>query len=236
MLAAYAENSTRSHRNCEFCDEFAGGVNNGFYARYQGCPKTRFVLSTKSFHIFPSIGQLVDGYLLAAPKEHYSTFDRMPGALWAEYQTLYGQVRHTLSNIYGTCITYEHGTRGPSAGGCGIYHAHMHFVPFPWPIDDLLGDLKKRFPWKTLPNLVDLRTRGDKVSSYLFCEAPDSMRYLFDVSELPSQFMRRLLSKSLRRGNWDWRVAGREEQLLAALQRLPELLDGTQRPARDPKR
>jgi diadenosine tetraphosphate (Ap4A) HIT family hydrolase len=212
---------------CEFCDEFTGGVANSFYARYQGSPRARFVLSTSNFHAFPSIGQLVDGYLLVAPRNHYAAFDEMPRTLWLEFEKIHDYVRSTLSSLYGPCLTYEHGAR--QAGGCGIYHAHMHFVSFSRAVD-LVAELKKRFAWRVLPKLTDICEREERPSSYLFCEAPDSARFLFSETDLSSQFMRRLISNALGRDDWDWRAAGREERLLAAIQRLSHQFKGIQNP------
>jgi diadenosine tetraphosphate (Ap4A) HIT family hydrolase len=224
MLEAVAGDSNVFQTSCEFCDEFAGGLINSFYSRYQGSPKTRFVLSTENFHVFPSIGQLVDGYLLMAPKKHYAAFDEMPRVLWDEFDRLLEHVRLIASSIYGPCIAYEHGTRGE--GGCGIYHAHMHLVPFPR-ATELIGDLRKRFAWRILANLVDLGEQDEKTSSYLFCETPQSTRYLFSVKDLSSQFMRKLLSEALGRDDWDWRKVGREERLLVTMQRFTEQLNRT---------
>ncbi len=210
---------------CEFCDEFAGGVANSFFARYQGSPKSRLVFSTDSFHLFPSIGQLVDGYVLLAPKEHYATFAEMPRVMWPEFERIYRYVRSEVCKVYGPCITYEHGARG--GGGCGIYHAHMHLVPFPG-ATYLVGNLKSQFAWRILPELIDLREQDEGHSSYLFCEAPNSPRYLFSVGDLPSQFMRRLLSVALGRDDWDWRRTYREERLLGAIERLSRHFEALQ--------
>lgn len=231
MLEPRIRDSNILQKSCDFCDEFAGGLSNSFYARYQGHPDTRFVLSTENFHVFPSIGQLVDGYLLVAPKKHYTTYDEIPCVFWAEFERLHAFLKSTLFNLYGPCMTYEHGAR--SEGGCGIYHAHMHLVPFSG-ATDLLGELKKRFPWHVLPKMIDLCEQQEKPSSYLYCEAPDSTRYLFLTNSLPSQFMRRLLSEALGSDDWDWRVAGREQRLLATLEKLSGRFDTISDPARRP--
>jgi diadenosine tetraphosphate (Ap4A) HIT family hydrolase len=231
MLEGDAADLGWFHKDCEFCDEFAGGASNAFSARYRGHLKSRFVYSTSNFHIFPSIGQLTDGYLLAAPKRHYATFDEMPQDLWVEFQRLYEHVRATLFSLYGPCLSFEHGARQASSGGCGIYHAHMHLVPFPGAVDDLIRDLKRRFAWRILPKLIDLHEQDEKPASYLFVEAPDSTRYLFSASNLPSQFMRRLLSEAIGRDDWDWRIAGREQRLLATIRQLSVQFDRTRKSA-----
>jgi diadenosine tetraphosphate (Ap4A) HIT family hydrolase len=211
-------------QNCEFCDEFGGGVNNGFYARYQGCPETRLVLSTENFYVFPSIGQLVDGYLLVVPKGHYTTLDELPRGLIAELADTSERVRAVLSENYGSCVCFEHGARGPLNGGCGIYHAHLHIVPLPR-FSDPRETLKLRFPFAELVHLREIGNRSAGLSSYLFYQDSQAKLYLFDTGPLPSQYMRKLLADALRNQDWDWRTAGREERLLATIQRLSEQLE-----------
>ena len=217
-------------QNCEFCDEFSGGVNNGFYARYQDCPETRFVHSTENFCVFPSVGQLVDGYLLVVPKDHYGTFDELPTQLVAELADTSERVRAVLSKIYGPCISYEHGARGPLNGGCGIYHAHLHVVPLT-KVTDPIHALKLRFPHVELTHMNEMSKRGAGLSSYLFYQDSKARLYLFDTGPLPSQYMRKLLADSLGIQDWDWRSAGREERLLATIRQLSKQFSDTKESA-----
>jgi diadenosine tetraphosphate (Ap4A) HIT family hydrolase len=224
MLEAHAGDPNVFQMSCEFCDEFAGGLTNSFYARYQGCPRTRFLLSTDNFHVFPSIGQLVKGYLLVAPKKHYNAFDEMPTQLAGELAAVCELVRSIVSQNYGPCISFEHGARGPANGGCGIYHAHLHVVPLPG-IPDPIAKLKERFPHKRLDALCNISYGSNRNSPYLFCEDFNSNRYRFSIGNLQSQYMRRLLAKAIGTKDWNWRSAGREERLLATIRRLSGQFD-----------
>jgi diadenosine tetraphosphate (Ap4A) HIT family hydrolase len=227
MLDTREGASGTTPQNCEFCDEFGGGVNNGFYARYQDCPKTRILLSTENFYVVPSVGQLVDGYLLVLPKDHYTTLDELTTELVAELADTSERVRAALSEIYGSCVCFEHGARGPLNGGCGIYHAHLHIVPLSG-ISDPAESLKLKFPFAELVHLREIGHRSASLSSYLFYQDSDARLYLFDTGPLPSQYMRKLLADALRTQDWDWRTAGREERLLATIRRLSGQFDNTQ--------
>jgi len=218
---------------CEFCDEFAGGLSNSFYARYQGSPGTRFVLSTDNFHIFPSIGQIVDGYLLVVPKRHYATLDEMPSVLWTEFEKIYEHVRKILSDLYGPCIAYEHGARRAGVGGCGIYHAHLHATPLA-SASDPVELLRLRFPYTELAHLNEISKQSAGLPSYLFYQDSNAKLYLFDTGPLPSQYMRKVLADAVGQQDWNWREAGREELLLATMQRLSGKFNTTQTPSRAP--
>src|SRR5260370_16987094 len=117
------------HYHCEFCSEFSGDTYNSFHALYRGTMPPRHLLGTDNFRIFPSIGQIVEGYLLIAPVQHYCTLDELPTELVGELAAICERARSIVSQNYGPCISFEHGARGPVNGGCGIYHAHLHIVP-----------------------------------------------------------------------------------------------------------
>lgn len=209
---------------CEFCDEFANGVNNKFYARYGSNLRSRLVLASENFRVFPSIGQLVEGYTLVAPVTHYAAIDEVPPSLLAECRHVYRQVKESISDIYGQCLCYEHGARDQNSGGCGIYHAHLHVVPFE-AYPDPIAKLKELFPYKRLKAFDDMRPLTENLSSYLFYEDMESNRYLFLSGKLPSQYMRRLLAETIGTADWDWRSAGKEERLLATTRRLADYFD-----------
>lgn len=209
--------------HCDFCNEFTGGTANAFHARYKD-RTTRTILATEDIRAFPSIGQLVEGYSLIAPLKHYRALDEIPGDLLAEFEGVYRDVKAAVSNVYGPLLCYEHGARGPSAGGCGIYHAHLHVVPFGGHPDPA-SLLKARFPYKRLVRFGEISPETKRLSSYLFYEDMESNRYLFLTGELPSQYMRKLLAEILGKSEWDWRSAEREERLLSTLDRLSSYLE-----------
>jgi diadenosine tetraphosphate (Ap4A) HIT family hydrolase len=227
MLEAHVVDSIVFQSNCEFCDEFAGSLSNSFHARYQGSPGSRFVLSTDNFHVFPTIGQIVDGYLLAVPKRHYAALDEMPQVLWVEFERIYDRVRWTLSNLYGPCIAYEHGARRAGVGGCGIYHAHLHVVPLAR-ASDPIELLKLKFPYEEFADLSEIGKQSAGLTSYLFYQDSDARLYVFDTGPLPSQYMRKVLANALGQQDWNWRDAGREERLLATIRRLSGRFDSAQ--------
>ena len=213
------EAPTTPENGCEFCDEFAGGLNNAFYARYEGCLRTRFLMSAENFHVFPTIGQLVEGYLLIVPKKHYAAFDQLSCSLWREFDGLHEHVKKVLSSYYGPCIMYEHGVKRTGTGGCGIYHAHVHALPIST-LSDPVQALKATFPYTRLPRPHRVAEYSANLASYLLYQDCRSRTYLFDTGPLPSQYMRKLLAEALGHQQWDWRTVGKEDRLLTTIQQL----------------
>jgi len=171
--------------------------------------------------VVPSLGQIVEGYLLVLPIKHFKTLGDLPGPLLEEFAAICGCIGRTLKDQYGPYVLFEHGTRSEGVGGCGIYHAHLHATPLAG-ISDPVGTLKLSFPCTELAHLTEINEQSANLSSYLFYQDSNARLYLFDTGPLPSQYMRKLLADALGDKDWNWRTAGREERLLSAIRRLSE--------------
>lgn len=86
--------------SCTFCDEFQGGVRNDFYNLYGGSPRQRVIFETARFVVVPSIGQLVEGYLLILPKKHFLSLGRMPVEWFLDLENLNLEIRELLRKTY----------------------------------------------------------------------------------------------------------------------------------------
>jgi diadenosine tetraphosphate (Ap4A) HIT family hydrolase len=225
---------TLTKHNCDFCDEFRAGVSNAFHTRYGESLRDRVVFATENFRVFPSIGQLAEGYLLIAPVEHYRALDEMPDEILGEFAHVYEKVRTTLFASYGPSLFFEHGARSERSGGCGIYHAHLHAVPFPTQLDPV-DFLKSRFPFKEIRDLTEIRMESDGLSAYLLYRDSHGTAYVFKADNLPSQYMRKLLAQALGEHEWDWRHSGKEERLLATLSSLSMHFENASTPVAPPE-
>ena len=94
--------------------------------------KKKIYYKTKNFTVWLSVGQIVEGYSLIIPNDHYNCIGALPKELQEEYLSLKSLIRNKITEIYGKCIFYEHGRAGychvqPGEELC--YHAHMHALP-----------------------------------------------------------------------------------------------------------
>jgi len=218
------ENMTAMLTKCDFCNELSGDPENSFGRLYGTHPESRVLFRSDNFAVIPSLGQIVEGYLLVLPIKHFKAAGDLPDTLFEEFTAICGLVGKTLRRSYGPHILFEHGTRSEGVGGCGIYHAHLHAVPLS-PLLDPVESLKAKFPYTEMRDLTEIREQSEGMSAYIFYQDSDSRTYLFDAPNLASQYMRRTLAALLGANDWDWRSAGREDRLLVTLNRLSSHFD-----------
>ncbi len=217
--------------HCDLCNEFSGAAENAFNRIYEGRPENRVLFRSNDFAVIPSLGQIVEGYLLLLPIEHFKALGDLPDPFVDELAQICQLAGKVLRNEYGSFILFEHGTRSEGVGGCGIYHAHLHAVPLGH-VPDPVDALKKNFPCAELTHLNQVSKESAGLPSYLFYQDSVGRRYLFDTGPLPSQYMRKILADALGEQHWNWRDAGREERLLATIRRLSGQFGGAQTFAR----
>lgn len=208
--------------SCEFCNEFAGGSENSFAARYTTEAVSRTILEQDDFRVLPSLGQIVPGYLLLVPNQHHRAFADMRLAELKAAEGLKTGLAEEMRSVYGNLLFFEHGVRTSDSGGCGISHAHLHLVPFASD-EDLVGELTRTFPYEEVSSLLDLK-RVQPGRSYLYYESVAGSKYVFYPPFIPSQHIRRLLAEALSVQEWDWRQCGKEERLLDTLSHVSRLL------------
>jgi len=216
---------------CDFCSEFSGKRENLFHRIYAGNPRSRTLFQSEELVVIPSLGQIAEGYLMILPRLHFRAIGDLSYGVLSRLGTVLDWVGDVLKNEYGRCVAFEHGTRSGGVGGCGIYHAHLHAVPVA-SVPDPVSTLKAAFQYEEFDNLEEIGSRSAGLLSYLFYQGTDRRLYLFDTGPLPSQYLRKLLADALHEKNWDWRRAGREERLLATIERLSPRFDAVQKSLR----
>jgi diadenosine tetraphosphate (Ap4A) HIT family hydrolase len=206
-------------QTCDFCNEFSGRVENSFAARYRPDLQTRVLHSSKNFRVIPSLGQIVEGYLLIVPVKHYTAMADMPPELHDDLLRLCLRVRSSLSQVYGPALFFEHGVRGTKAGGCGVEHAHLHAVPFD-AVREPIHELKNNHSFRVIQSISEISQRVSPNSPYLYYEETNGQAWVCETERIPSQYIRKLLAESIGIESWDWRISTREHALLSSISRL----------------
>lgn len=185
--------------NCSFCSELMGEETNNFFEMYvkeqfrkEGL-KDRIVAETNNFVVMPMIGPLVPGYLLLLPKQHYSSYAKVPEELIEEAIIVKEAIRDIFKTHYGNAVVFEHGALNKmKKGACCSDHAHLHIVA----VD---VDVLKEFPqygfiMRKVNSLMCVKEQIERNVPYLFYENQEGVAVLMDAPVVEAQFIRKLLA------------------------------------------
>jgi diadenosine tetraphosphate (Ap4A) HIT family hydrolase len=201
---------------CDFCEELEKGFTNLGGERVLRQP----LLESENFTVIPTIGQIVEGYLLIVSKDHYLSFGAVPEEQYEELERVKDQVRAVLAENYCTPLFFEHGAVSDARkGGCCIDHAHLHAVPVK---ADILPYLIEHFRAVPIESVRDLKRQHEKGQHYLFLEQQSGKKYIFDIPEvIPSQFLRKVIAHEIDEPDkWDWKEYWGLDEMVRTLRKL----------------
>lgn len=189
--------------SCRFCTKFLAGK-----IGQRDIIWDYVLFQSHNFVVVPSLGAIVEGWLLVVPKRHYLCMGGLTENLFTELQTLRKHVSCVLESFYGPIVAFEHGpAMGDQAVGCGVDHAHLHLVPIEI---DLLERLPEVFgdqlEWKPVDGIKDTKLFHDRGLSYLYLEQPLGHALLTTHPNFESQIFRRIIAQYYGRGErYNWR-------------------------------
>jgi hypothetical protein len=194
---------------CTLCAEISGSAGTNLYRQLKsdGLPESRILAESSGFIAMPSLGHLVDGYMILCSRDHVPSIGAsLHHRPIEELVEFVADVRGRIERLFGRDIVlFEHGCgRNSPQLGCGIYHAHLHMIPstLDFGIDGRVSQLR----WNPC-TLQDLQELGDSPSGYLFYTNPLGKGFATtDTSSVPSQFFRRIIADAvLKSTQWNWR-------------------------------
>lgn len=205
--------------DCTFCAELNKGSDR---ARWN-----RPLAMTEHFVVVPSLGSLVEGWVLIVPKDHFLSMGAMRVGLRSEIDTLEQRIKDSLHAQYGKpVIAFEHGPSAAKHGtGCGVDHAHLHLVPTEC---DVLKYALPLVPGPTTwacsgkDNGWAARTEAyNNGQDYLYLKPDGKEPVIASSSDFGSQVFRRAISKYLgRESEFNWRDHPRIDTVLQTIQTL----------------
>jgi diadenosine tetraphosphate (Ap4A) HIT family hydrolase len=210
---------------CDLCNELEG-KDCYFRAIYQQDMRERIIFRTTNFAVIPTIGQIVEGYVLILPFKHYTAIGALPDELYAELEALMDFTKKAIISTYGVKpIFFEHGVpyEGGESGGCGVYHMHLHVVPLNYEVN---FQASIPLPFKRIASLYQLQDIISEGRSYLLYIDQEGNKFLNDSDHIPSQYMRRKLAEVLGSKDWDWRSFQKEERLIMTYKKLSKIMNG----------
>lgn len=169
--------------NCPFCNIDKNQIYN------------TILEETKNFIIMPTLGSLVEGYILIITKKHLNNMESQKNK--KEYQDLLEKYRNLFKKIYGKYpIIFEHGTISKNNTSSSIVHAHTHIVNHNFENEkEIISTL----------NLKEIKITKKENKSYILYYSPNGTKYITYNFKPESQLMRLSIAKDLKieeKYNW----------------------------------
>ncbi len=176
--------------HCIFCDIDNNKVEN------------TIIDETNKFYILPSIGALVDGYVLVVSKRHLNSMSELTKSEMNEYKFIIEKYRNLFKNIYGKFpIVFEHGSPllDSDMKANSVVHAHTHIVNHQY-IDE--NAIIKKLNLATIDKINNISNN----KNYIMYMNSNGSCYVTYNFEPISQMMRKLIAKDLGFENkFDWK-------------------------------
>lgn len=200
--------------SCSLCCEIHNLPNNNLLKNFFGARFDRTIKKSENFLIVPSLGQIVEGYLLIITKYHYLSMSHLPIEYYEELKSLIDTARDMIKKLYDKkVIIFEHGMmcKEKRAGAC-VDHAHLNIVPCN---KDIFPFFYKKLKFKSLTSIEELKGHYDKGEPYLYYSSPTLQQMSAAVPNyLPSQYVRKILAKEVyNTRKWDWKIYPEREQM-----------------------
>lgn len=172
---------------------------------------------TKYFYITPTLGSIVDGYILITTKRHVNSMVNLNIEELEEYKILIEKYREIFKNIYKKYpIIFEHGTPNLEENkASSVIHAHTHIVNHNYKNENtLLEELNFN---KT--NKIAM----DSKNNYIFYINSDGEKYITYNFKPISQFMRIEIAKDLNMlDKYDWRKNNFDDNIILTVTKIKE--------------
>jgi ATP adenylyltransferase len=172
------------------------------------------LFESQNFVAIPSLGSLVEGWLLVVPRQHLISSGAIAPDLRNEFATFKQEVSARLSSVYGDICAFEHGPCGPSREvGCGVDHAHVHLVPLGFDLVDAANMYVPAGAWEAASWSECSRVAAEGLD-YLFIEQPLGVGRIAVAQKFGSQILRRAIASSIGKPDeFNWRSHRHERNI-----------------------
>ncbi len=183
------------------------------------------VFETNNFVVVPSLGSLMEGWLLIVPKTYYLNFSQLSAELIAEVKVIiqHLQARFLPLFVNDRYVLFEHGPADLlSKAGCGVDYAHLHWVPCDF---DLLKGATKflglDFAWQEIEGLSDVAKKAKLSQDYLYLQDQEGRHFLTSQPIVPSQTFRQVIAHYLNQPErFDWKSYDGAEHIRSFYKKL----------------
>ena len=189
---------------CIFCDIDQSKIEN------------TIIEKTKYFYILPTLGSLVDGYVLIVTKRHINSMSELNDNELEEYKTIIEKYQNLFKKIYNkTPIVFEHGTPNQNSKmkANSVTHAHTHIVNINFKNEK---EILEKYNFKEINNLKEIETNKNYIK-YIY----NNKIYITYNFPSVSQLMRILIAEELNyKDKFDWKKERFDENIISTIERI----------------
>lgn len=189
---------------CIFCDIDQSKIEN------------TIIEETDYFYILPTLGSLVDGYVLIVTKRHINSMSELNDNELEEYKTIIEKYQKLFNKIYNkTPIVFEHGTPNQNSKmkANSVTHAHTHIVNINFKNEK---ELLEKYNFKEINNLKEIETNKNYIK-YIY----NNKIYITYNFPSVSQLMRILIAEELNyKDKFDWKKERFDENIISTIERI----------------
>jgi diadenosine tetraphosphate (Ap4A) HIT family hydrolase len=202
-------------RGCRFCSKKAMG----HFGR-EASLWDRVILESSSFVAVPTLGAIVEGWVLLVPKMHYLCIGAMDNHLFPELHEFQKLVCRMVQDCYGPVAVFEHGPARPrQAIGCGVDHAHLHVLPTACDLVSGVREISNEpLEWQSVQGIQDTKAFYSAGLPYLYVEQPTGRSRLTTHPNIQSQLFRRVVAAYEGRAHrYDWQAYPDEHNIRSSI-------------------
>jgi ATP adenylyltransferase len=156
------------------------------------------LFESQNFVVLPSLGAIVEGWLLIVPKTHFICIGEMSDLLISEMIELKEKMCGILEENFGPVVSFEHGPNKIACQiGCGVDHAHLHIVPCDFDLSEVAKPfLPNQIEWSEA-NHQDCKIAFQKGKDYLYVEQPIGKGRIAIDQKFESQIFRKAIASEI---------------------------------------
>jgi ATP adenylyltransferase len=183
------------------------------------------LFESANFLAVPTLGALLEGWLLIVPRKPLLSFAEVPCSWKPELNDFLSEVASVLVDNYGPVSLFEHGPKSlGSSLGCGVDYAHVHLVPFCCDLVEAAARLEPGIEWMPFSSATEAWSISQNEEYWIAQNEFGKGRCYRGTlagKNAPSQLFRRVIASHLRRPeDFDWKAQPELMNISATVERI----------------
>lgn len=187
------------------------------------------LFESQSFVVLPSLGAIVEGWLLIVPKAHFICTGEMSDLLISEMIELKETICDVLDKNFGPVVLFEHGPSKVACQiGCGVDHAHLHIVPCDFDLAEVAKPfLPSQVEWSKATH-QDCKKAFQKGKDYLYIEQHIGQGRIITDQKFESQIFRKAIATQMGMPEmYNWREQQHLNNIKSTIEKLQKSINGS---------